>query len=420
MSTVLNQDLKASGAAPCIVVLAQPARGGRRPSVERLSRHFVSSELTQQSALGSSAALSVRPPRDPVQFFPNLGVMFGTVDRAGAAALRAEAGVSAVRGAPQLSLIRPTRVASAALRRKTTWGLDSLGVEALWQQGFDGAGVTVGHLDTGVDADHPALREAVTAFAELDPFGRLVAGATAHDTGEHGTHTAATIAGRPVRGKAVGVAPGASLASAIVIEGGQVVARVLGGLDWAVGQQVRVVSMSLGLRGWWEDFAPIVRLLRDRDILPVFAVGNEGPGTSRSPGNYAEALSVGAHDPDRLVATFSSSQQFTRPRDPWVPDLAAPGVDVVSAKPGGGYQSMDGTSMATPHVAGLAAVLLQAVPDATADAVEAAIFGSCRPAGGPDADRANRGIPQAKQALELLRQNPRSAARAQRRRRVPG
>ena len=90
-----------------------------------------------------------------------------------------------------------------------------------------------------------------------------------------------------------------------VIEGGNAVARVLGGMDWAVGQRVRVLSMSLGFRGWWEDFSCRSPGIRSRQVLPVFAVGNEGPGTSRSPGNYSQSLSVGAMDKDHTVADFS-------------------------------------------------------------------------------------------------------------------
>ena len=184
-----------------------------------------------------------------------------------------------------------------------------------------------------------------------------------HDSDEHGTHTAGTIAGRPVGGRHVGVAPGARLASAIVIEGGDAIARVLGGMDWALGLGARVLSLSLGFRGWWPDFLAVTRVLRQKGVLPVFAVGNEYAGSSRSPGNYPEALSVGACGEDDRVADFSSSQRFNRKKDPVVPDLVAPGVGIVSAKPGGGYQAMDGTSMATPHVAGLAALLLEAEPE---------------------------------------------------------
>jgi len=173
-------------------------------------------------------------------------------------------------------------------------------------------------------------------------------------------------------------------------------------MDWAIAQEVRVLSLSLGFRGWWDDFLALTTLLRERNVLPVFAVGNEGPGTSRSPGNYAEALSVGAHDNQKHVAYFSSSQRFDRKADAIVPDLVAPGVSVTSAKPGGGYQSMDGSSMATPHVAGLAALLMEARPERTAAEIEAAIFASCRLADGMTEDRAHRGMPDGVRALAAL------------------
>jgi subtilisin family serine protease len=179
-----------------------------------------------------------------------------------------------------------------------------------------------------------------------------------------------------VNGRHIGVAPEAKLASATVIEGGNVIARVLGGMEWSIGKGIKILNMSLGFRGWVNHFLPLTRIIRRRGILPVFAVGNEGPGTSRSPGNYWQALSVGAHDNQNEVAWFSSSQTFLRLRDPIVPDLIAPGVDIISAKPGGGYQKMPGTSMATPHIAGLAALLWQAKPTATVNQIENAIFKS--------------------------------------------
>ena len=271
-------------------------------------------------------------------------------------------------------------------------------------------GLVVAHLDTGVDAGHDTLDGAVSSFAEFDPLGRVIPGAPARDSDDHGTHTAATIAGRKTGGKVVGVAPGASLASALVIEGGDAVARVLGGLDWSIDRGARVLSMSLGFRGWWQDFLPIVRILRSRGILPVIAAGNEGPGTSRSPGNYAEALTIGAHDDSGAIASFSSSQRFVRRRDALVPDVAAPGVDVVSAKPGGGFQTMSGTSMATPHVAGLAALLAEADPTASVTRLERAILASCTPVDAGPADRVRKGIVNAPAALAALQSGARRRA----------
>jgi subtilisin family serine protease len=263
--------------------------------------------------------------------------------------------------------------------------------------------VIVAHLDTGVDGTHPALQGAIAHFAQFDDLGNLVTPSPApFDSGEHGTHTAATVAGRAVNGKSVGVAPETQLASAMIIEGGDVQARVLAGLEWALEEEAKVLTMSLGFPGWMPSFISVIQALRQNDVVPVIAVGNEGPGTSRSPGNYVESLSVGACDENGDVAYFSSSQTFQRAQDPLVPDLMAPGVNIISAKPGGGFQMMDGTSMATPHVAGLAALLRQAKPTATVDQIEQAIFGSCAAVPASSTNRTARGVPNAPRALALL------------------
>jgi subtilisin family serine protease len=393
------------------------------PALAGLENHFQTSELSQTSALamagiaaaaslGEAHALAVRsirnpppPPQPPppVQFYPNLGIMLGTVTRAGLNSLREDERVDSVTGTPQFSLIKPTLVADAALSKKVTWGIEALGVPRLWKEGLSGKGVRVAHLDTGADGKHLSLKKAIAAFAEFDFMGQRVNPDPApHDTDQHGTHTAATIAGRAVGGQHVGVAPGAELASAIVIEGGMVISRILGGMDWAISEGARVLSMSLGIRGFIEDFIPITQILRARNVLPIIAVGNEGPGQSRSPGNYPESLSIGAVDEKLVVAPFSSSQRFLRKKEPLVPDLVAPGVNVISAKPAGGFQLMSGSSMATPHIAGLAALLFEAAPGATIDAVEQAIFNSCKRGPGMSLDRSNRGFPDAVEALAAL------------------
>ncbi len=419
MSNHLDDQLKSLGVAQVMVTLKRPAEAAAAAGA--LKAHFCLGDTAPQTAMAAAAtaihgrgrrsarAAGPAPAPQAMRVYPNLGVMLGTVDRAGLAALRADkANVARVSAAPILSLIRPTvRLAAAVPKTVVTWGIAALEANRLWKQGLDGRGVLVGHLDTGVDGRHPALRTALSAFAQFNAVGDLVDPSPApFDSEDHGTHTAATIAGRAVKVggslRHVGVAPGALLASALVIEGGDAVARVLGGMDWAVGRGVRVLSVSLGIRGYWPDFESVTRTLRDRGVLPVFAVGNEGVGTSRSPGNYSEALSVGAVDRGGRVADFSSSQRFVRGDDPLVPDLVGPGVDVISAQPGGGYQSMDGTSMATPHIAGLAALLLQAKPAATPSEVEAAIHASCRGGAGMPAARANRGLPNARRALKHL------------------
>lgn len=401
MSGNIQEQLKALGVARVMVVLRS---GGAAAAADASSieSYFTTSDSSQQSQL--AAAASKKEPPAVIEY-PNLGIALGTVDSAGLKRLRSNRRhVAAVVAAPQLSIIWPTRVAAATMTEELTWGIKDLGVPALWEQGITGQGVLVGHCDTGIDGGHAALRDALEHYAVFDLMGRKVKAppSPAEDTEDHGTHTAGTIAGRAVNGRHIGVAPGAKLASATVIEHGDVVARVLGGLDWCVSLGVRIINMSLGIRGVGEQWHPVTQILRAKNILPVFAVGNEGPGTSRFPGNYSEALSVGAIDRNGKVANFSSSQRFARPQDPVVPDIVGPGVGVISAKPGGGYQEMDGSSMATPHIAGLAALLFQARPNATADDIERAIFQSCQRPAGQSPDRVGLGLPNAVRALAAL------------------
>lgn len=403
----VSSTLKAVGVVQVIVTLKDvpPGNGAAlaaaKPDIQHVTRHFRRSENSRSGAVALAAGRRQQPAACKV--YKNLGLILGTVDEKGYEGLKKDPSVKAVNEAPQISLIKPVAATVATAVKGPTWGIKRLNVEKLWAQGITGAGVLVGHLDTGVDGKHPAFKGgAIAKFAEFDDLGEIVPNAKAHDSDEHGTHTAGTIVGRPVKGSKFGVAPGAQLASAMVIEGGDIVARILGGMDWIVGEGARILSMSLGLRGFHTEFLPLMQAIRNRGILPVIAVGNEGPGTSRSPGNYDIVLSVGASDDQDAVADFSSSQRFIRPGDPLVPDVVAPGVETLSALPGGAFGEFSGSSMATPHIAGLAALLWQAKPGATVDEIEAAIFKSCkRPSTMPSA-RANRGLPNAVDALAIL------------------
>ena len=420
MATTVTQNLNTFGYSPVLAFIrrtpTRAAAAARHPaqSLEHLLPNFTvqpDSQLAQLSvfAADAEAAPSGQLPAGALaqaRVYPNLGIIYGTVDRDGWSALRSAPDVAKVTAAAQPSLIRPVASASARLRTRTTWGIRSLGAAELWAAGLTGTGVKIGHLDTGVDADHPALQGAIAAYAEFDLGGMQVPGALPRDSDRsdgHGTHTAATIAGRAVGRRHVGVAPGAALYAAMVIEGGDIIARILGGMEWLVVQGVRVLSLSLGIRGYVEDFLGITDVLRDTGIVPVVAVGNEGPGTSRSPGNYPRVVSVGYYTDRTIVAVDSSSQRFPRRSQPLVPDLVAPGENVISAAPGGGWRSMSGSSMAVPHVTGLAALLLEAHPDATVTQVERAIQASAQ-LGTLPRDRANRGVVNAGRALAALDQ----------------
>lgn len=424
LASGLDAVIAEAGYAQILIRLAPEAAAD--PTTEGdLSGHFIVPDPEQAQAQAQALALSlgtsrgrkrlVMPPPAPrMRVFPHLGLALGFADAQGTLALRHDRRVQTVAQAPMLRMVRPVHSGqpSARLASETSWGLLRMRVPRLWGAGITGKGILVGHLDTGVDGSHPALAGAIKHFAMFDYSGNELPGVPPYDSdpGGHGTHTAGTIAARPIGHAAFGVAPGAELASAIVIEGGTL-GRVLAGMDWIIDRGARILNLSLGVQGFTPAFEPIIDALRSAGVLPIVAVGNEGPNTSRSPGNYANVVSVGAMDSKDQVPFFSGSEKFQRSADPLVPDVVAPGVDIRSCLPKvagqpepryGRYGESDGSSMACPHVAGLAALLLEAKPDATVAALQEAILRSCaRPSKMLEA-RANRGVPDAVRAYEIL------------------
>ncbi|MEJ3745096.1 S8 family serine peptidase [Actinomycetes bacterium KLBMP 9797] len=256
-----------------------------------------------------------------------------------------------------------------------------VGAPAAHAAGFDGAGVTVAVLDTGIDGSHPDLAGKVLASENFttDP--------DANDVFGHGTHVASTIAGTgsASQGRNRGVAPGAQLLNGKVCDnnGGCSMSAILAGMQWAADQGADVVNMSLG----GEDTAEIDpleqavnELTASTDTLFVIAAGNRSQTSAlASPGSADAALTVGAVDGSDNLADFS----HVGPRDNDAglkPDLTAPGVDINAARAGTqGYVEASGTSMATPHVAGAAAILQQRRPTWSAPQLKSALIGSTVP-----------------------------------------
>src|SRR4051812_4229208 len=265
-----------------------------------------------------------------------------------------------------------TRTAASA------WGVERVSALAAWgAYGARGKGVKVAVLDTGVDAEHPDLRGKVANWAEFDANGRRVTGSAPHDSDRHGTHVCGTIAGGNTSGRWIGVAPDVRLAVGLVLDGanGGSDAQVLAGIDWAIDRCVDLINLSLGaLVIGPETPGTYTRALLDcflRGVAVVAAVGNEGDGTSGSPGNDLFALSAGAVDVDDVVAGFSGGRTQILTESTVIrpellplpypkPDVGAPGVAIESSVPGGGWAMLSGTSMAAPHISGAMAVLLSA------------------------------------------------------------
>ncbi|MET9904923.1 S8 family serine peptidase [Streptomyces sp. NPDC006446] len=257
-----------------------------------------------------------------------------------------------------------------------------------WAAGYDGKGTKVAVLDTGVDAEHPDL---VSRIATSENF---TDSKTTDDRVGHGTHTASTVGGSGAAsdGRKKGVAPGTSLLIGKVLndQGYGQDSWVIAGMQWAVDQQADVVSMSLGSTAIGDCADPVAQaakeLSQSTHSLFVIAAGNAGSATETvsSPGCVPEVLTVGAVDRDDTTAQFSSRGPVAVTHT-LKPEIAAPGVDISAANAGGrgvyAYRSMSGTSMATPHVAGAAAVVRQAHPDWTAQQIKDALVSSARTGG---------------------------------------
>jgi subtilisin family serine protease len=266
-----------------------------------------------------------------------------------------------------------------------------VGAPAAWQAGFDGTGATIAVLDTGIDLDHPDFAGRIAATRDFSGKG------TVQDGHFHGTHVASIAAGRGTAsgGKYTGVAPGARLVIGKVLsdEGSGDTSQIIDGMEWAAASGAKVINMSLGGDPGPEGGDPLAnaldRISASTGVLFVVAAGNNGreePPTVDSPGIATSALTVAAVDSNDAYATFSSRGPLPYQRV-LKPDLTAPGVAIAAARAAGTdhpgatpvddrYTRASGTSMATPHVAGAAAILAGQHPEWTGQQLKAALMSS--------------------------------------------
>lgn len=267
-----------------------------------------------------------------------------------------------------------------------------IGAPTAWEAGYDGEGVTIAVLDTGIDATHPDLADGKVVAAENFSFAP-----DTEDRSGHGTHVASIAAGTGAAsdGAYTGVAPQARLLNGKVLDdnGFGFDSDVIAGMEWAAAQGADIVNLSLGsvdTRGIDPVEEAVNRLSADGGPLFVVAAGNEGrsgSGTVGSPASADAALAVGAVDQDDQLADFSS--RGPRVGDGAVkPELTAPGVSIGAAAAEGseavdrgepvadGYVGLSGTSMAAPHVAGAAALLAQRHPEWSGEQIRAALVAS--------------------------------------------
>jgi len=300
--------------------------------------------------------------------------------------------------------IRPNRIhhlpphtvenTSTASLPPPEWNITKIGADRVWNElGITGEGIVVANMDSGVDWTHPALQAKYRGYDPdsaavshdynwFDPTGTYpdapgpnvpyISGAS-----DHGTHTMGTMVGSEVTGShAIGVAPGARWIAAKVFdnEGTSYDEWIHAGFQWCLAptdlngenpdpsKAPHIVSNSWGDdNGADETFRQDLAAWRAAGIFSTWASGNAGADfyTVGSPASFDIAFAVGATDSQDGIASFSS-----RGPSPWgeiKPEVVAPGVNIRSSIPGGGYQGgWNGTSMATPHTAGLAALMWEA------------------------------------------------------------
>ncbi|HET6861090.1 MAG TPA: S8 family serine peptidase [Streptomyces sp.] len=273
----------------------------------------------------------------------------------------------------------------AKVRATLAESVPQIGAPAMWASGYTGKGIKVAVLDTGVDETHPDLRGVETVQKNFS---------TSPDTEDrygHGTHVASILAGSGAKsgGRYKGVAPGVRLLDGKVLadDGSGSVSDIVAGMQWAVDQGAKVVNLSLGFLDTPGDDAAETAVARlSGKALFVVSAGNEGEAsrTVRSPASAPAALTVGAVDKNDELAPFSSRGPNLNGAPK--PDITGPGDDITAAlstqseaPSGEGYVSKSGTSMAAPHVAGAAALVLQQHPDWNGARLKALLTGSAKP-----------------------------------------
>ena len=308
-----------------------------------------------------------------------------------------------------IQLIQPTvtKVNEATVKEVETggqtasieWNISQINAPEAWAMGIDGSGTVVASIDTGVQWDHPALKEKYRGYDPANPnspnhefnwFDATSAGrGAAYDDQGHGTHVTGTMVGSEPNGSnQIGVAPGAKwIAVKAFTASGGTSADLLEAGEWILAPKDAngtphpemapdVVNNSWGggpgLNEW---FRPMVQAWRAAEIFPEFSAGNTtltnpgGAGSIAVPANYPESYATAATNNTNALASFSL--RGPSPYGEVKPDISAPGVNIRSAVPGSGYEGgWNGTSMAGPHVSAVVAMLKQVNANLSVDEIE--------------------------------------------------
>jgi len=266
--------------------------------------------------------------------------------------------VASLKKDSNVAYVEPDNIVKASATTLTNWGVADIKAPNSWQSGLTGKGVNIAIIDTGAGPHSDLLIAGGTNVINGSSTTSY-----ADDNG-HGTHVAGIIAAKGLNGGVEGVAPEASIyaVKALNSSGSGYTSDIISGIDWAINNKMNIVSMSLGSNQSDASLQSAVDTAYNYGLLIVAAAGNDGntsgTGTNTEfPANYSSVIAVGAVDSNNNRAYFSSTGSKV--------EVAAPGVNVESTYLNNSYESMSGTSMATPFVAGDLALLKQEYPNDT-------------------------------------------------------
>lgn len=270
----------------------------------------------------------------------------------------------------QIKLIEASHFfAGEKFNDEVTNNISYIGAKHLWDQGYTGKGVVVAILDTGCNYQHLDLKDRIIGGYNFtkDSDGDVT---IFKDLNGHGTHVAGTIAASSNNIGIVGVAPEVKLLILKVLDyrGSGTVGSLVKAIDYAINwtgpnnEIVNILSLSLGLPYSKEILHNAIKQAVLNDIVVVVASGNEGDGDLSTdeysyPAGYEEVIAVGAIDNNNNVANFTNTNKEV--------DLYAPGVGIKSTYLGNDYSELSGTSMATPHITGALALLINKYKELT-------------------------------------------------------